>query len=337
MQGKKFCGDGSRQRKMKKITQKEIAAKLGLHVRTISRVLNHEDSVKEETRRRVVAELNRNGYFFQTHTRPEVVAVDIRPGYLERQALRLIEMLSNRDLQFRITNHNADLHQFYDTAEKSNVMVFCSTPEAKIVDEVAQRCPGIYRINLFSHGVPGAEVSIEPDNDKLGKRSARYLAEHGHRDIMVISSQENIATLERTKSFLGELEVSFPEIRCRTVMAPLNPSLAEKINDILAERDPKTTAIYCPGFYIARQTCQALSQLRYRVPEEISILVNDLPEEFPFPLPFRPDTFYSRTSDIIELAEFYITNRFMLKSASSITASPGIELRVSGTVARIGS
>ena len=171
---------------MKKITQKEIAAKLGLHVRTVSRVLNHEDTVKPETRQRVVAELNRNGYFFQTHCRPEVVAVDIRPGYLEGLALRLIELLSNRGLQFKMTDHKADPRHFHEVLSGADMVVFCSTPSAKIIEETGQRYPDLYRINLSSHGVPGAEVSIEPGNDALGKRSARYLAECGHRDILVL-------------------------------------------------------------------------------------------------------------------------------------------------------
>ena len=38
---------------MKKITQKEIAAKLGLYVRTVAGVLNHEDTVKPENRMEV--------------------------------------------------------------------------------------------------------------------------------------------------------------------------------------------------------------------------------------------------------------------------------------------
>ena len=86
---------------MKKITQKEIAAKLGLHVRTVSRVLNHEDTVKPETRLKVVAELNRNGYFFQTHCRPEVVAVDIQPDTpLSTQINRLSKDIMGRRIRW---------------------------------------------------------------------------------------------------------------------------------------------------------------------------------------------------------------------------------------------
>ena len=320
---------------MKKITQKEIAAKLGLHVRTVSRVLNHEDTVKPETRLKVVAELNRNGYFFQTHCRPEVVAVDIQPGYLEGQALRLIEMLSHRGLQFRMTNHQADLRQFHEVLSGSELAVFCSTPSAKIIEETGQRYPDLYRINLFSHGVPGAEVSIEPDNDTLAKRSARYLAECGHRDILIITSGDSVSVMERTKSFIGEMTVSFPEIRCRIFPVPLDLTQTDKIISKLQTLNPAPDAIYCPGQYIAWHASQALARLKYRVPEEISILINDLPDEFTHDLPFQPDTIFSRSSDIIELAEFYIINRVMLKNARSVVVSPGTELRINGTVAKL--
>lgn len=320
---------------MKKITQKEIAAKLGLHVRTISRVLNHDDTVKPETRQRVVAELNRNGYFFQTHCRPEVVAVDIRPGYLEDLALRLIKLLSNRGLSFKMTDHKADLRHFHEVLSGADMVVFCSTPSAKIIEETGQRYPDLYRINLSSHGVPGAEVSIEPGNDAMGKRSARYLADCGHRDILVLSSRESMAVLERTKSFLGEMAVSFPDVRCRTIMGSMGKNLSDRIAGVLETIDPRPSAVYCPALFIAWHTLHVLIRKNIRVPDEISVLMNDLPDDFAYEMPFQPDTVYSKTSDIIDLAEFYITNRMMLKNASSVVTTPGIELRINGTVARL--
>jgi DNA-binding LacI/PurR family transcriptional regulator len=317
---------------MKKTTQKEIAEKLGLHVRTISRVLNHADSVKLETRQRVIEELNNHGYFFQNHTHSETVAVDIQSGYLEKNALQLMEMLSHHDLHFLMTNHKKDLQHFYRTVSTADVVIFCSTPSAQIIEEAARRNPGIYRINLFSHGVPGAEVSIEPDNDVLAKRSAKYLAQKGHKNIWVISSADSISVQERTKSFVGELTVSYPDCRFRIISGELNMTLGELLLAEFSDKSKAPTAVYAPGLYLAWHTAQVLKKLQYRIPEDISILINDLPEEFLYELPFRPDTVYSRISDTVELAQFHILNRFMLKSAASIVSSPGTHLEINGTV-----
>ena len=317
---------------MKRITQKEIAAKLGLHVRTVSRVLNSAESVKPATRQLVVQELNRNGYFFKNHTRPETFVVDIRAGYLEKNALQLIEMLSQRDLHFQMTDHRKNLQHFYRTVSSADAVIFCSTPEAKIIEETARRSPGIYRINLFSHGIPGAEVSIEPDNDVLAKRSADYLARNGHRDIWIISSKESVSAFERTKSFIGEMAVSHPDCRCRIVYGPMDMTLGDILLEEFADKGRAPAALYCPGLYLAWHTAMTLKKLAYRVPEDISLLMNDLPEEFSYELPFRPDTVYSRISDTIELARFHILNRLMLKSANSIVASPGTHLEINGSV-----
>ncbi|MBR2911666.1 MAG: hypothetical protein IKC05_08640, partial [Lentisphaeria bacterium] len=75
-----------------------------------------------------------------------------------------------------------------------------------------------------------------------------------------------------------------------------------------------------------------LQKLQYKVPEEISLLINDLPEEFAYEMPFKTDTVYSRISDTVELAQFHILNRLMLKSANSIVASPGTNLQINGSV-----
>ena len=320
---------------MKKITQKEIAEKLGLNVRTISRVLSHSELVKPETRQKVVQELNNHGYFFKTHTRPEVVVVDIHTGYLEKNALQLIEMLSSYDFHFVMTNHKKDLRHFYKTIANADVVVFCSTPTSQVIKSVTQHNPGIYRINLFSHGIPGAEVSIEPNNDLLAKRSARYLFENNHRNILVVSSYESVAVLERTKSFIGEMAVSCPECKIDCLYGELDLSMKESIKDKLLKTTNKPTAIYCPGLYIAFHATCALAELGIKVPDEISILINDLPEEFSYELPFKPDTIYSKISDVIELAQFHIINRFMLKSANSFIASSGSQLQVNGTVKKL--
>ena len=320
---------------MKKITQKEIAEKLGLNVRTVSRVLSHSELVKPETRQRVVQELNNHGYFFNTHTRPEVVVVDIETGYLEKNALQLIEMLSNYDFKFLMTNHKKDLRHFYKTIANADVVVFCSTPTAEIIKATSQQNPNIYRINLFSHGIPGAEVSIEPNNDVLAKRSAKYLLEHNHLNVLVISSKESKAVLERTKSFVGEMTVSCPECKIDVLYEKLDFSMKQTIIEKLSKKQDRPSAIYCPGLYIAWHATNALVDLEIKVPEEISILINDLPDEFTYELPFKPDTIYSKVLDIIELAQFHIINRFMLKCANSFIASPGSQLQVNGTVSKL--
>ena len=317
---------------MKKTTQKAIADKLGLHVRTVSRVLNQADSVKPETRLRVIEELNKYGYFFKTHTKPETVVVDIQSGYLERNALQLIEMLSLHDLHFLMTNHKKDLQHFYRTIQSADVVVFCSTPDVKVIEETARRNPDIYRINLFSHGIPGAEVSIEPDNDVLAKRSAKYLMQNGHKNIWIISSDESISTLERTKSFIGEMTVSNPDCSCRIISGPLSMELGKILERELSDKSNIPTALYCPGLYLGWNAALVLQKLQYKVPEEISILINDLPEEFSYEMPFKPDTVYSRIADTVELAQFHILNHLMLKNASSIVASPGTYFQTNGTV-----
>ena len=320
---------------MKKTTQKEIAEKLGLHVRTVSRVLNHADSVKPETRQRVIGELNKHGYFFNTHTRPETVVVDIQSGYLEHNALQLIEMLSHHDLHFQMTNHRQDLRHFHRTIANADVVVFCSTPSAQIIEETRRYNPDIYRINLFSHGVPGAEVSIEPDNDALAKRSARYLIDCGHKNILLLSMEGSMSVLERIKSFVGEMTVTIPGYQPDILTCPINRNFTGKIIEKLTSASPRPTAVYCPGLYLAWHAGLALTEMHSKVPEDISLLMNDLPEEFAYQLPFKPDTIYSRISDIAELAQFHIINRFMLQSVNSFTASPGTNLQINGTVARL--
>lgn len=324
---------------MKKMTQKDIAKSLNIHVRTVSRVLNNDQAVRESTRRRVVAALNRNGYYIQTHNRLENVVVDVvqTGGYQERQALALMQALSHKEFNFLITNHQQDWKRFRERVADADIIVFCSCPRREVIAETREINPEILRINLFSNGVTGAEISIESNNFAGGKLAAEHLYNNGHRDILLISSKSNCAVLERTKSFIAEMTLQHPDCRVEWRFFDIDDGLERNITAVIVELPKLPSAIFCPGGLIAYNTIHALNKLDIKVPEMVSLLSNDLPEDILVTFPQALDTVYFRPANIIALAEYYIVNRFLLKEKCQICSSLNMELLINGSVKNLNT
>lgn len=318
---------------MKNTTQKEIAKSLDINVRTVSRVLNGDPAVKESTRRRVIMALNRSGYYVQTHTHTENVVFDVGSGAFHRsQALALMQELSNKGFNFLITNHLQDWKLFRERIMDADIVVFCSCPRQEVIAETHEINPDILRINLFSNGVPGAEISIEPDNSAGGKLAAEHLYNYGHRDVMVPVVMSSCAVLERAKSFVGEMMLLHPD--CRVIWHPFEAGdgLEQNITAFFREIPKLPSAIFCPNGYISYLTIRALNTLGIKVPETVSLLGFDLPEDIPNPLPQKLDTVYFRPAHIISLAEYYIVNRFILKEKCQVCVSSNMKLMINGSV-----
>ena len=71
------------------------------------------------------------------------------------------------------------------------------------------------------------------------------------------------------------MAVSHPECRCRIVYGPMDMTLGDILLEELADRGRAPTALYCPGLYLAWHTAMALKKLSCRVPEDISMLINE--------------------------------------------------------------
>lgn len=321
---------------MKKMTQKEIAKSMNLSVRTVSRVLNGDTSVKEATRRRVIMTLNRNGYYIQTHTHTENVVFDVGSGPFHRnQALALMQELSDKGFNFLITNHQQDWKSFRERVMESDLVVFCSCPRREVIAEACEINPDILRINLFSNGVPGAEVSIEPDNCGGGKLAAKHLYDNGHRGILLLLLESHCAVMERAKSFIAEMMVLHPECHLEWHFLRADGDMEQEVTDFFRKKSPLPAAVFCPNGFISCLAVRALRSLGIRIPEDVSFLGFDLPEDIPLSFPQPVDTVYYRPSHIISLAEYYIVNRPILKEKCQICVSSNMKLMVNGSVRKL--
>ncbi len=321
---------------MKKMTQKEIARSMNISVRTVSRVLNGDPSVKEATRRRVIMTLNRNGYYIQTHTHTENVVFDVSSGLFHRsQALALMQELSNKGFNFLVTNHQQDWKLFRERIMEADIVVFCSCPTHEVIVETREINPDILRINLFSNGVPGAEISIEPDNNVGGKLAAQHLYSFGHRDVLVLLLESSCAIMERAKSFIAEIMLLHPKCHVEWQFFHAAGNLEQDIADFFRKKSSLPTAVFCPTGYLSCLTVRALNTLGIRIPDDISLLGFDLPEDVSLPFPQRVDTVYFRPSHIISLAEYYIVNRFILKEKCQVRVSSHVERMINGSVKKL--
>ncbi len=329
---------------MKRATQIEIAKRLNLNRRTISRVLNNASNVKESTRRSVITTLNKNGYYLQIHTKPETIVFDIvnRDTYSGSYVVELMGRLSGRDFQFLVSNHTGPRHPYAKLVQQSNILVFGEGIPIKVIEEAREINPDIFIVNLFSMNTNSADVSITTSPWVAGKMACDYLMENGHKKILVISDPAHGTLMQRTHSFWAEIEFNHPDCKAEICYIPLDHLIKSgKMFEMIQEYFKKNkqnmpTAVFCTGGLIGYCLLEAVKPLGIRIPEDLSVLTIDRPEDIGCTeVQRRLDSIIFRAADIVTLAEYYISNRPLLKSGSRITTSPHIFLEINGSVKNI--
>ena len=320
---------------MKKMTQQEIADSLHLSRRTVARVLHNDQLVRPSTRRQVIAALTRHGYYLQTHTKTETVLLDLMSsnGYFARSVEPLMRRLTARNFNFVVTNHREDPGGFRKMVGRFDTLLFCSIPDEEAIRLARRENPIIFIMNLFSNGVRGADISIEPDNFSGGKLAAKYLVTRGHQRILVLHGASK-SSLMRRDGFFAEVHFNHPECEVSFREMPLSPKdrMADELARYLAGLAAPPTAVFCTGGIIGDILHSALAGLNWRVPDDLSVMSYDLPSDLGLDYSLEYDSVFYRPLQLVELAEYNLANRPLLQKGTKVDILVEPELDIHGSV-----
>ncbi|MBQ6473852.1 MAG: LacI family DNA-binding transcriptional regulator [Victivallales bacterium] len=320
------------------MTQQEIADSLHLSRRTVARVLHNDQLVRPSTRRQVIAALTRNGYYLQTHTKPETVLLDLMSsnGYFARCVEPLMRRLTARNFNFVVTNHREAPGGFRKMVGRFDTLLFCSIPDEEAIRLARRENPIIFIMNLFSNGVRGADISIEPDNFGGGKLAARHLIDKGHRRILVLHGSSK-SSLMRRDGFFAEVHFNHPECQVTFRETALSPKdkVASELAHFLAGLETPPTAVFCTGGIIGDILHGALGILGWRVPDDLSVLSYDLPPDLGLDYSLEYDSVFYRPLQLVELAEYNLANRPLLQKGTKVDILVEPELDIHNSVRAI--
>ena len=266
-------------------SSKSVAAELGVSVATISRVLTRPDLVNRQTRDRVLQGIERLGY------RPNLIARDLRRGET-RTVLVVVPKLSAFFLEI--------LRGTEQAAEEIGFAVLMGNAKGDIrrtityFDQVAsRRADGIILLTgVLPPGAETAATKLPPlvvaaeslrdsplptvgiDHVGGAEEAVRYLIGLGHKRIAHIAGPDHVlSSRARATGYRKAL---------RAARLPFDDTLMQrgdfsvesggKMLQVLMQRKPTPSAIFCANDEMAIGAIQALKSAGLSVPGDVSVV-----------------------------------------------------------------
>ncbi len=318
-----------------KVNFQQIARELDISVMTLYRVVNNQPTVRRETRARVIEALNRHGYFtHKPQTNIKVLFDFTDHEYLTHYGNRLKRNIEKLNYLCYATNHRRDPEHFFNTAAECEVAVFASVPDREIIDRTRQANPDIYTITISTKS--NADVTLSPDNTRGSEIAARHLHGMGHRHVAVYMAESHATRFERYKAFYAEMKFLDPNSQIDIIYEPRKSTTRVTLNKYFNRTAPWPSAI----FFLAGEFAENFNRdMIQKDPErfsKLSIMTYDRPQDLEFRInQYNFDRIEFNSPDLLDWAEYYITNRPMMKKRSPIHTNIDVHLVTTGSVKKL--
>ena len=274
--------------------QREIAARAGVSVSTVSRVLNNVAGISEELQQRVRAAARDLGYVLngaQPQGQLRSVALVSSLGSFEpRSSPFYMSVVAGIEAECRRLGIDLSYIPFEPSMSGA----------AFILDKVQQPSgAGLLLLaiddrslveQLLATGLPICLVNAEhpdlrvdtflPDNWFAPYRAVRYLIEHGHRRILHFTSLSRPTIQRRHQAYRAALEDAGIVYDPALVVTSTThePSVYKAMRAFLDSHPRDFTAIFCSTDTTAIGVVHALQEAGLRVPEDVSVVgFDDIP------------------------------------------------------------
>lgn len=268
------------------VSMKDIAAKCGVSVATVSKALNNHSDIGEDTKKNICEIAQAMGYFPNSSARAlktkrtyniGVLFVDEgRSGLTHEYFSKVLDSFKRyaESAGYDITFINAESHK----------MTYLEHSKYRGVDGVVIACVDFNEpevINLINSDLPvvtidhvfDSRISVVSDNIGGMRELVQYIYEKGHTKIAYIHGDDTAVTKNRLASFyntLNKLGVQVPE-EYAVASAYRNPVLAGKCTKQLLKLKNRPTCIIYPDDYSAIGGLTAIREAGLSVPKDISV------------------------------------------------------------------
>lgn len=267
------------------VTMRIVAEEAGVSIKTVSRVVNNQGEIAEDTRHRVLAAIEKLGYRPSKIARALVtqrtdtiglLVGDIANPYFSEVARGVMDaaqaqaydvfiyntddVLEKRAL-YSLIDHNVDGAIIYPTYENLEWLNEFSSPDQPMVmvNVTLEPHPGLGIV--CSHIEEGANIATS------------YLIEQGHQTIGMIAGEvAPLNIIKRVTGYRKALEehgYAFHEDL--VILGEPQIQHGFEATKILFERFPQMTAIVCYNDLLAMGALKRCKELGIRVPEDCAI------------------------------------------------------------------
>jgi DNA-binding LacI/PurR family transcriptional regulator len=272
----------------KRLTIKDLARMAGVSTSTISRVINNNPGMSDETRTRVTQLLNETGFkpsekarnFYKGNAgaiglvipRP-VEYVFSNPFYLDILGGAADASSKGRMNLLIVTSEKDSCINLFQKEQVDGVIIISVQPDEF---EVMKLKESNYPFVLLSRLIGNNFFDqIEIDDFEAAKKATEYLLNLGHKKIAFIGCPVKVASgyyrLEGYRQALANHGISVNENLITTSEIPLSNIGATSVKEILA-KVPETTAFFAFNDLVAMGAMDALRAEGYEPGRDISVM-----------------------------------------------------------------
>lgn len=268
-----------------KVTIYDVAREADVSLATVSRVINNSANVKESTRRRVQAAIDRLGFepnlvasaLMTKRTRLIALLVpDISNPFYAEVAWGVEDGAAEMAYNCVICNVGGDTDkqaEYVTVLRRKGIdgIIFgTANHDDELVLELSR---GGYPMTLMARDVPAARANrVLVDDGAGGALAARHLLRLGHRRPAMLTEPERIhSSRERARGF----EAVFAEAGVRPRMLAADGSdikAGREIGAHLFSQPDPPTAVFAANDLLALGVMQAARDAGLRIPEDVSII-----------------------------------------------------------------
>ncbi len=270
-------------------TMRDVAQKAGVSIKTVSRVVNNQGEISEETRQRVLMVIDELGY------RPNMIARglvtqqtyavgllvgDITNPFFPEVARGVLETARLQSYNVFLCNTNGDPQQELDTLQSlaahavDGIIIYPSYDSIDNIKRFAEHYQPIVGVNLFLEQPGLSQVIVK--NQPGSKLAVDYLVNKGHRAIAMLTGVLN-PTADKVRRIQGFKEAlaghGLPVVDEWLIPSP-NPSFEsgyEAARQLLINH-PQITAIFAYNDLLALGALKACAESGRRVPGDCAVV-----------------------------------------------------------------
>lgn len=276
----------------KRVTIKDVAREAGVSFKTVSRVINNDQTVKPQNRDRILAAIKKLNYRIDASARNlrsnssftlgivydrlnAIYIVNIQNGAIKvcqetNYGLQILPMADDRSL---------DADELAGIATSARISGFIVTPpfseSAALINGLIAH--GIPFVSIVSNSNPGPEsegLSVQIDDFRIGRQLTEYLLRLGHRKIGFLWGQQSHRTShDRYNGFVAAMKESGTGIDENFVLNGeyTFQSGFERTRKLLS-LPVRPTAIIVSNDDIAAGAIAAANRMGVKVPDELSVI-----------------------------------------------------------------
>lgn len=280
---------------MPKVTIDDVAELAGVSIKTVSRVVNREPNVREETREKVEKAIARLNYQpnkaarnLASHHSHLIGLIYDDPSYYEApSAGYVIRMQQGALSACYASNYELLIHPCQyrkrDIGTEIKTLIERARPDGIVLAAPLSNMPKIVRaieatgtplVRLSPGTANGKQLSVVTNDREISAEMTRYLASLGHEQIAFITGHpSHKAVGNRYLGYRDGLEQSGLEFSERLVEAGDNSiGSGEECAVRLLERRNRPTAIFAANDDMAAGVIRIAERLGIKVPDELSVV-----------------------------------------------------------------